>query len=91
MYRRLASLSAPRGWIQSSWASVNRSESQIIATATDSRARGINIKRGRALSLVRRGESAHLFRFGTLAIQLPMGCRSLVAGRSMEQTGHSYP
>ena len=37
-------LSAPRGWLQRSWASVNRSESQIIAIATDFRARGINIK-----------------------------------------------
>ena len=45
MYRRLASLSAPRGWIQSSRASENRSESQIITAATaDFRARGINIK-----------------------------------------------
>ena len=33
------------GWLQRSWASVNRSESQIIAAATaDFRARGINIK-----------------------------------------------
>ena len=43
MYRRLSSPS--RGWLQRSWASVNRSESQIIAAATaDFRARGINIK-----------------------------------------------
>ena len=44
MYRRLASLSAPRGWLQRSWASLNRSESQIIAATADFRARGINIK-----------------------------------------------
>lgn len=45
MYRRLASPPAPRGWLQIGWASVNRSESQIIAAATaDFRARGINIK-----------------------------------------------